>query len=142
MADITFASADIRVLPGVPPFRKKAGAAIPVGHAVYVAADGDVEQADADAAASAQAIGIVVSAPNGVTTCADQDMLDIAGPGCRVTGFSGMTPGTLVYASTTAGRIESARPAGSSSDYAWIIGVALDATTILVMPFTDIFTAL
>ncbi|MBN1430453.1 MAG: hypothetical protein JXB07_18935 [Anaerolineae bacterium] len=142
MADVAFTGADIRVLPGVQPFRIKAGAAIPVGHAVYVAADGDVEQGDADAAASAQVVGIVVSAPNGVTTCADQDMLDIAGPGCRVTGFSGMTPGTLVYASVTAGRIADTRPAGASGDFAWIVGVALNATTILVMPFTDIFTAL
>lgn len=142
MADVSFTAADIRLLPGGQPFRKAAGAAVPVGHAVYVAADGDVEQSDADASLTSMAVGIVVAAPNGVTTSAAGDMLDIAGPGCRVTGFTGLTPGTLMYASVNAGRIADASPAGSSGDFRWIIGIALDATTILVFPFTDIFTAL
>jgi hypothetical protein len=141
MADVTVVSKDVRLLPGAQSFRKTAGAALAVGALAYIASDGDVEGADADAAASSIAVGIVISAPNGVLTCVAGDMLDIAGPGCRVTGFSGLTPGTLVYASTTAGAIADARPAGSSGDYVWVCGLALDATTILVMAFTDNFAA-
>ena len=141
MADVTVTSADVRLLPGPPSFRKTAGAVLSPGNLVYIAGDGDVEGADADAAASAIAVGVVVSAPGGKTACVEDDTLDIAGPGCIVTGFSGLTPGTLLYASVNAGAIADTRPAGASGDYVWICGVALNATTIMVLGFTDDFAA-
>jgi len=142
MADVTVVAKDVRVLPGGATHRKVAAAAAPPGSAVYIAADARVDLADADAAPSSMAVGIVVSAPRGGLTNVAGDTLDIAGPGCLVTGFTGLTPGTLVYASTTGGAIADTRPAGSSGDFAWVIGMAWDATTILVMPFSDIFAAL
>jgi hypothetical protein len=143
MADVTKTAASIRLLPGSPnPFRKAAGGSGSVGDPVYIASDGDVEQADADASASSQAVGLVVSAPNGKTTFVAGDAVDVAGPGSRITGFSSLTPGALLYASVTAGAIANAAPAGSSGDYLWIIGRALDDTTILVLGFTTTFAAL
>ena len=140
MADITVTAADVRPLPGAIIQRFTAGAALSVGDAVYIASDGDVEKADADVAASAQAIGIVVSAPDGATSASAGDAVDVVvyGP---VTGFSGMTPGNLVYASVTAGKVADAAPAATSGDYKWIIGRAVSAVTIFVAPFTDDFAA-
>lgn len=136
MADVTVTSKDVRPLPGPTPFSLNTGGAVTVGYAVYVAADGDAEHADADAALSSYAVGICVSAPNGKLAAAAGERIDIAGPGCRVTGFSGLTPGKLMYASVTAGRIADAAPAGASGDFVFVIGIAISATTILVMPFT------
>ena len=136
MADITVTAADVRPLPGAVIQRFTADAALNVGDAVYIKSDGDAAQADADDATQAQAVGIVASAPNGATSAAAGDTVDVvvAGP---VTGFSSMTPGALCYASTTAGKVADAAPAGASGDYKWIIGRAISATTILVGPFTD-----
>lgn len=142
MADVTFTAADVRPLPGGNIVPMDAGGAITVGHAVYIAADDDAEGADADASLSSMAIGICVSAPNGKTAAVLGDRIDVALAGTRVTGFTGLTPGTLMYASVTTGRISDTRPAGASGDFAWIIGIAWNATTILVNPFTDILTAL
>jgi hypothetical protein len=142
MADVTRTAADVRPLPGATIASFNAGGALTLGDAVYVAADGDVEAADADAALSSYAIGIVVAIEGGKTTAAAGNRVDIALPGSRVTGYSGLTPGVLMYSSVTAGRIADARPAGASGDFAYVIGIAVSATTILVMPFSDILTAL
>ena len=136
MADITVTPADVRPLPGAVVQRFKAGATLNVGDAVYIAGDGDVEQANADVAASAQAIGIVVSAPDGATSASAGDTVDVVVHG-PVTGFSGMTPGSLVYASVTAGKVADAAPAAGSGDYKWIVGRAISSVTIFVAPFTD-----
>lgn len=140
MADVTVTAKNVRLLPGAIAVSFKAGGSLNVGDAVYLASDGDVEQADADAAASAQVIGVVVSAPNGATSAVAGDPVDVVVHG-RVCGFSGLTPGALLYASTTAGKIADAAPAASSGDYKWIVGRAVTATTILVAPFTDDFAA-
>lgn len=142
MADVTLTAADVRPLPGATIASKNAGAAVTLGWAVYIAADGDAEGADADVALSSYAVGIAVSAPGGKTNLAAGERMDIALAGSRVTGYSGMTPGTLLYASVNTGRISDTRPAGASGDFAFVIGIAWDATTILVQPFTDILTAL
>ena len=140
MADVTVTATDVRPMPGAKIERFTAGGSLTVGNAVYIASDGDVEQADADAAASAQAVGIVVSAPNGGTTASAGDAVDVV-VGGGVAGFSGLTPGQLLYASTTAGAIADAAPAAASGDYKWIVGRAKSATVVLVGPFTDDFAA-
>ena len=141
MADITVTAASVRPMPGAVIQRYQAGEAMDIGTAVYLKSDGKVWKADADAAASSMAIGLVVSAPNGATAAAADDYVDVVVRGV-VTGAASMTPGGLVYSSTTAGAVADASPAGSSGDYRWIVGYAVSATGIYVMPFTDNFAAL
>lgn len=140
MADVTVNAADVRPLPGADIERFDAGGTATVGESVYMVSDGDVEQSDADAAVTARVIGIIVSAPNGATAVIAGNRLDIVTHG-PVTGFTGLTPGGLMYASITAGKISDTRPAAVSADFVWIIGWVLDATTIYVDPFTDDFAA-
>jgi len=142
MADVTLTANLIRPLPGAIIERFPAnGTGLTPGTVVYLLSTGKVELADADAAASALPIGVVVSVPGGKNTVAANDMVDVCMFG-RVTGYSGMTIGTLMYSSVTAGKVADARPAGSSGDFVGILGVALSATDIFINPFTDIFTAL
>ena len=141
MADVSVTKLDVRPLNGSITINKVAGGALAYGDAAYFATDGDLEKADADAAASAVVRGIITSTPRtGVTDAVAGDRVDITvyGP---VTGFSGLTPGAWVYASTTAGAVADAAPAGASGDYKWFIGWAVDATTIFVNPWTDDFAA-
>lgn len=143
MAAFAGTAADIRPLPPAAIIRRyNAGGAITVGNAVYVASDGDVEQADADAEASAIAIGICVAVGSaGATVAAAGDRVDVCvfGP---VTGYAGLTPGALVWASVTAGSMDQTAPAGSSGDYPFVIGYAESATTIFVLPqFGDLTAA-
>jgi len=135
MSDLTVTAADVRPLPGAVVMRFDAGGTITPGQVVYIASDGDVEAADADAAASAIVAGIVVAGPNGKTSFSAGERVDVVvlGP---VTGFSGMTPGGHAFVSTTAGAVASAAPAGSSGDYVYVVGDIVAADTILVRPFT------
>ncbi len=83
-----------------------AGAAITVGQLVYVAADGDVEPADANVSALAtMAIGIAVQSFDGETAIVANTPVSVCvfGP---VSGFSSMTPGTNGYVSDTAGEVD------------------------------------
>lgn len=135
MADVTVTAASVRPLAGAIVRRFTAGGTISIGDLVYIASDGDVEAADADAAASAIACGIAVGTPDGGTSVSAGERVDVAmlGP---VTGFSSLTPGTHVWASTTAGAIANAAPGGSSGDYVYVVGLVESATTIFVRPFT------
>lgn len=135
MADVTVTAGDVRLIGG-PVRRFAAGGTGSLGDFVYVADDGDVEQADADAAASAQSTGVVISAgQEGGTTFAADDQLDVALPGAIVTGFSGLTPGTLLFTSTTAGAAADAAPS-ASGDYVWVCALALSETEVLIMAWT------
>jgi hypothetical protein len=135
MADVTVTAGDVRLISG-PVRRFKAGGTGSLGDFVYVADDGDVEQTDADAAASAQSTGVVISAgQEGATTFAAGDPLDVALPGAIVTGFSGLTPGAPVYASVTPGAGADAIPA-AAGDYIWVSGRAISATELLVESWT------
>jgi hypothetical protein len=136
MADITVLKKSIRPMPGAMVVRRTAGGTVNLGDGVYTAADGDAEQTDADAAASAQLFGICVGVPDqeiGVTAAAAGDPIDVVILG-HVTGFSGMTPGDLLFVSANAGLLADAAPA--SGDYIWVAGEAVSATEILVRPFT------
>lgn len=133
MADITVTATNVRPLNGAIVRRYNAGAALNAGDIVYVATDGDIEQADADAQASAQARGIVVADSYGNTSFSAGQRVDVvvAGP---VTGFASMTPGSALWVSTTAGKLMDAAPAGASGDYPFIPGYAESATVFFVQP--------
>lgn len=131
MAAITVTAKNIRPLPGAVVRRFSAGGSINVGDTAYIASDGDVERAQAGTAAGSVAtfsVGLVVSAPMGGTIAAAGEPVDVAmyGP---VDGFSGMTPGDMLYQSSTAGRLDDA--AGSVSHK---VARALSATVVFVNP--------
>lgn len=116
------------------------GGAASVGQAVYIAADGDIEPSDADAANTARAIGVIVSiGAYGATSGIAGDRVDVCvfGP---VVGWGTLTPGNEYFASVTPGEIEDTAPAGASSDFRWIIGRAelVDGEYVLfINPYTD-----
>jgi len=132
MADVTVTAGDVRPLPGFVSRRFDAGGTIYTGQSVYIAADGDVVQSDADAGSlEAQSIGIFVADNTGATIATDGDRVDVVvfGP---VTGYSSMTPGALVFASTSAGGLVQGTPDAGS--HVVPVGIAFDAATIFVNP--------
>ena len=134
MADIAFTAADIRPLVGSVTKPYQAGGAGGVGDAVYVAADADVEVADAGTAALAQAIGIVTAVGTlGALTFVAGDMLDVTifGP---VAGWTGATPGDLAFVSATAGNIADAAPA--ATNFIWVVGQVTKANVINISCWT------
>ena len=128
MADISKTAADIKPLPGAMVERYDAGGTIAIGQTVYMATDGDVEVADASAAGTAYAIGIAVGSNDGATSFAAGDRVDVVVFG-RVAGFTGMTPGDVLYQSDTAGALADA--AGTTSHK---VGKARSATVFFVNP--------
>jgi len=132
MAAITVTAADVRPLPGSIVRRFDAGGSLTAGQAVYIASDGDVEAADADAEASSQARGIVCADCDGGTSYSANDKVDVVvlGP---VGGFSSMAEGEPVYVSTTAGSVDQTAPA-SSGDYPFVVGYAESTAILFVMP--------
>lgn len=131
MAAVAFEATEIRHLPFngalVRPYR--AGGAITVGHLVYVATDGDVEAADANVDGPATAtIGIAVCGLDGETAIASGDPVSVCvfGP---VSGFSGMTPGDVLWVSDTVGRVDTA-----AGTFDRAIGYAERAGVIFVNP--------
>lgn len=129
MADINVTARLVKPLPGasIRPFL--AGGSGNVGDLVYVDSNGEAQQADASAAGTALGVGIVVAAGGeGALTFASGDALSVvvAGP---VTGFSGMTPGGVLYASDTAGKLADAAGTVSHKE-----ALALSATDLLIVP--------
>lgn len=106
---------------------KVAGGAGALGDAVYYAADGDAEVADASVAGTAKARGIVVAIQGGKSTFVAGDALTVvtAGP-CA--GFTGMTPQDTLYQSDTAGALADA--AGTVSH---AVGYAESATIAYIV---------
>lgn len=131
MADITNAASGVRPLPNYISRRFDAGGSIYVGQPVYVAADGDVEMADAGGTLTGQAIGMAIADNDGGTLAVAGDRVDVLLFGA-VTGFSSLTPGLKMFVSATAGGLTQDVPAVGSlvCDF----GIALDASTILVNP--------
>jgi hypothetical protein len=131
MADVSFTATDVRPLPQYVSRRFDAGGSIYAGQAVYIAADGDVERADADGSLTAQAIGIMVADNDGGTLAVSGDRVDVVvfGP---VTGYSSLTPGLIVFASATAGGMTQDAP--DNGTFVVPVGLAYDASTIMVNP--------
>ena len=130
--NISVTATDVRPLPGYLSVRIDAGGSLYAGQAVYIGSDGNVVAADADGSLSAKVLGIVVADNNGGTLFTDGDVVDVVYHG-RVTGYASMTPGIPVYASTLAGQMQQAETF-ASGDYVTEVGLAVDATTILVRP--------
>ncbi len=132
MADIALTSANIRPLTGAVLRRYVAGAALTVGYAVYIAADGDVEHADANADGLEQVIGIVVAGYDGETTIAAGDPVTVCvfGP---VSGFSGMTPADTIWLSDTVGLV-----ADAAATFDRIVGYAESASVLFVNPVRSV----
>jgi len=128
MADISLTAADVRPLPGATIERYDAGGSLTAGDAVYMASDGDVEESDANAAGTTYTIGIVVSGPEGKTSFVAGDRVDVVTWG-RVTGFSGATPGDVLYQSDTAGALGDA--AGTTEHK---VARVRSATVVFVCP--------
>lgn len=127
-------AAYVRPLEGAVGRNFKAGGALTMGNAVYVASDGDVEAGRANAAATSDAIGVVAAVNEpGDTTAAAGDAVTVVtfGP---VGGFSSLTPGKIQYLSdATAGALTETAPSGAGK---WLkaVGYAESATVLFVMP--------
>ena len=132
MGAISVTVADVRPLPGSIVRRFDAGGTLTPGQAVYIADDGDVEAADADAEASSQARGIVVADSAGGVSFSSGDKVDVVvlGP---VAGFASMSEGEPIYVSTAAGSIDQTAPA-TSGDYPFVVGYAESTAIVFVMP--------
>lgn len=139
MADITVTAANVRPLEGAQVRRGTAGGSGNVGDLVYQASDGDWEAGDADALASSQARGVVVSVNSGGGTAfVAGDRLDIVRFGAVCWGASMTIPGR-VYVSTTAGKGDQTAPA-TAGDYPFCVGYAEAANILFVNPQTPIPT--
>ena len=137
---LSFTAADVRPLPGAVCVRLQAAGTCTPGDAVYVDSNGDAALADADAAASAMVFGLVVAGADDAVAFVADDYVDVCvfGP---VAGFSSLTPGEMVFASTTAGDIATSAPAGSSGDYVYVVGTCMTSTRLFVNPWTYDVTA-
>ena len=129
MADLTVVAAQVRPLDGAICRAGNLGGTVNVGDSVYIAADGDVEQADANVSpATASGVGVLVAVQGGkaVGAAGDRATVCMFGP---VAGFSGLTPGALGYVSNTAGKLSTT--AGTCPR---ILGFAESATVFFVSP--------
>lgn len=100
----------------------KAGAAIAAGDLVYIAAAGTVLPSNGTSAnAAAKVDGIAVKA------AASGEAVDVY-RNVEMRYGSGMTPGTRLYAQTTAGLISDAATTGGTAP----IGFVVDATRIFI----------
>jgi len=133
MADITVTATEVHPLDGllVRPF--DAGEASVVGRVVRVAADGDVNQADASASGGvAGPIGIIVSGSkvHAAGTIASAERVGVALWGAIYLGDSAsLTPGNTYYVSDTTGRL-----ADAAGTVKRIVGIALSANILLLSP--------
>ena len=132
--NITMTATSVKGLPGVRVQRMDAGGTIYAGEPCYIVSDGDVERTDADGSLSAMAFGIVIAGKpdSGGTVFVDGDRVDVVTYGA-VTGYASLTPGLPVYASTLAGQMQQAETF-VTGDYITEVGMAVNATTILVNP--------
>jgi hypothetical protein len=140
MGAITITSAaKVRPLNGAITRRGTAGATLTPGQAVYLDGANGWKLADADAQASAQARGVVVSDGYGSVSFASGQVVDIVvlGP---VEGYASMTPGGPVYVSPTAGALDQTL-SSTAADYNFIIGWAEQATVLFVLPENAVPTA-
>lgn len=139
MADIVNVAAEVRAMieNGALVFAYSAAGAGSLGDWVYLDTSGTVLQADADAIASAKAIGIVTGiGVRGNTTFASGDRVEVCryGPVVVGTGVS-MTIGQPLYVSTTAGSADQTIPP-TSGDFPFIVGTADAANIVFVNPQT------
>lgn len=105
MADIAVTPGDVRPLPGAAIQRFIAGGAGSVGDTVYIDSAGKVQVGDGSAVPAAHSFGIVLAvAGSSKTAFVLNDAVDVI-VGGPLTGFSGMTPGDVLYQSDTAAKL-------------------------------------
>jgi hypothetical protein len=122
MADIAVNTSRVRALQGANVLQKAAGGSGSLGDALNLATTGNVLQNNM---AAGKAFGVAVSTSKKAATFASGDEVGVVVFG-RITGYSGMTPGKLVYLSATAGRLADAGTVA--------IGYSITDTDIFVMP--------
>lgn len=126
-------AANVRALEGAIKRRYLAGGTVNMGDAVYLASDGDVEQADANTAASVEAIGVVVAGSDaGETAFEAGDAVTVVTYG-PVGGFSSLNEGVKQYVSETAGAVTETAPTGSGT-WTKTFGYAEAAGVLFVNP--------
>lgn len=143
MAAISITAADVRPLNGAI-IRRLAAAStnVAVGKAVYIKSDGTIELADADAADTAQARGIVVACgTQGDTTAEVGEMCDVVTHGPVLIGTTGLTDGGAVFVSITAGSMDQTAVAVASGDFSYVIGFAESDSIVYVQPQMTVPTA-
>lgn len=96
--------------------------AVEAGQTVYVKSNGHGALANAGAAGTMCVLGLATM------DCAAGRAVAVVTYG-KFGGFSGMTPGAKVYASGTAGELDTA-----AGTVAQIVGIALSATDVFVSP--------
>lgn len=128
MADVTITTANVGSLEGSIVRNGVAGGTLGIGDLVYLPADGDWEEADASAAATARAFGVVVGTDDGDLTVAAGDGIAVAvfGP---VVGFSAMVEGAIHFLSDTAGRLST-----TAGTVTWRFGYALEVDVFFILP--------
>lgn len=104
MADITVSKAKVSALNEGHTVKGTAGATLIAGDVVYIDGANGSKKADASAASTAKVAGLVIAPKDPLSG----DGIDLAVPGCLIGGFSGMTPGDLLYLSDTAGKLADA----------------------------------
>lgn len=103
-------------------------AGIGLRDAVYISGSNFINKATANSAGPQAAIGFVSELPDGSTAkVRPEKILD---------GFSGLTPGSPLFLSTTAGLITHTAPS-APGELLQEVGVALTATAILIKIDTD-----
>lgn len=134
MAAIGVTPSLVRPLHGAVIRRFRTGAALAVGDVVYIATDGDIEPADADAQLSACGRGIVVAVEvDGAVSASAGKMVDVVTHGPVELGpTSAMTIGSVIYTSPDAGKLDQTAP--GSGDYPFIVGWAMTGTAMYVDP--------
>lgn len=111
-------------------------AAATAGQVVYLNSSGIWDQADADLigrAGQAYAIGIALESTGGGDFT---KLIRVAG---RLTGLTGLSPGSLYYISTNAGELTATKPVTAVG--ARVVGVADTATSLILtpsIPFYDV----
>lgn len=131
MANYTVTALDVSPLPGAIWRDYDAGGSGNVGDLVYLDSNGAVQVTDASAAATAQALGIVVAAGSiGATSFVSGDRVTVCEYG-PVGGFSSMTPAGLGYVSETAAKIADTAPSTGAS-VVCVVGYCESATTFFV----------
>ena len=98
------------------------------GDVLYIGANGEVGNADADLA-YAPAIGISVNAAQSV----DHGPIDVLTHGIARDDSWNWTKGGTLYVSTTSGELTQTKPSGDG-DYVQIMGEALTDVSIFIMP--------
>lgn len=122
MADITRTKADARPSNDIWTIEIVMDAAVEAGEWVYIKSNGKGGVASAGAEGTSNAIGVATM------DCVAGRAVALATYG-KFTGFSGMTPGALVYLSDTAG--ESSSTNGTVTK---IVGISVSATDIWIDP--------